>query len=210
MSALPPPRTTFFPPRSRYPPLVRCACVGSVPFLVGEGQMELPLRHRRQHRLTFGRRAQGGDEPATQHHRREIGFEHEVLAESFHQDGELDRAAADAAVLRRKRQTEPTELGELRPESRGSSRHRSRRSSARCGSRIVRAETCRRSRARWRARRRIEGPRRFPKQNEEARQECDRHHRAVSFKHRSRPRLSQRASPRTRFTGPCHSIPRGP
>ena len=116
MSALPPPRTTFLPPRSRYPPLVRCACVGRSRSSWAKARWQLPLRHRRQHRLTFGRRAQGGDEPATQHHRREIGFEHEALAESFHQDGELDRAAADTAVLRRKRQTEPTELGELRPD----------------------------------------------------------------------------------------------
>ena len=87
-----------------------------VPVLVGEGQMALPLRHRRQHRLALGRRAEGGDEATTQHHRGEIGFEHEAPAEGFHQDGELDRAAADTTILGRKWQTEPAEPGELRPD----------------------------------------------------------------------------------------------
>ena len=209
MSALAPPRTTFFPPRSRYPPLVRCACVGTSRSSWAKARWQLPLRHRRQHRLTFGRRAQGGDQPATQHHRREIRFEHEALAEGFHQDGELDRAAADAAVLRRERQTEPTELGELRPDlavpagiARGDLLHGAVVVSfvqklvgalAQDGvlGGVSKVHGVSRNRMKRCAGVRSLSPRPL-------------------FKHRSRPRLSQRASPRTRFTGPCHSIPRGP
>ena len=89
---------------------------GDVPFFMGECQMALSFHYRRQHRLPLGRRAQGGDEAAAQHHRCEIGFDDEMLAECFHEDGELDRAAPVAAVLRRKRQTQPAELGELPPD----------------------------------------------------------------------------------------------
>src|SRR5262245_33170635 len=39
-------------------------------------------------------------------------------AERLHQDGELDRAAAAAAVLRRERQAEPAELGKRGPDLR--------------------------------------------------------------------------------------------
>ena len=81
-----------------------------------EGQEATTFDHRRQHRAALGGRSQGGDHAAAQHHGREIGLDDEVPAERFHEDGELDRAATVAAILRRERQAEPTELGELRPE----------------------------------------------------------------------------------------------
>src|SRR4029077_17372500 len=77
-----------------------------VPFFKGESQMALSFAHRRQHGLTLGRRAQGGDEAAAQYHGGEVGLDDEVLAECFHEDREFDCAASIAAVLRRKRQAQ--------------------------------------------------------------------------------------------------------
>jgi hypothetical protein len=95
---------------------------GDIPFFMGECQMALPFHYRRQHRLPLGRRAQGGDEAAAQHHRCEIGFDDEMLAECFHENGVFDRAAAAAAVLRRERQAEPAERGEFGPQFRAPAR----------------------------------------------------------------------------------------
>ena len=83
---------------------------------MGESEMALSVDHRRQHGLTLGRRAQGGDEAAAQYHGGEVGLDDEVLAECFHEDGEFDCAPSIAAVLRRKRQAQPTELGEFPPD----------------------------------------------------------------------------------------------
>jgi hypothetical protein len=83
---------------------------------VGERQEAISCDHRRQQRAALGGRAQGGDQAAAEHDRSEIRLHDEVPAECFHQDGELDRAAAGAAVLRRKRQAEPAERGELGPQ----------------------------------------------------------------------------------------------
>ena len=83
---------------------------------MGKGEAAAAVDHRRQHSPALGRRSQAGDEAAAQHDGREIGLDHEVPAERLHQDGELDRAAAAAAVLQSERQAEPAERGELVPD----------------------------------------------------------------------------------------------
>ncbi len=48
--------------------------------------------------------------------RSEIGLDHERLAERFHHGHHVDRAAAEAAVLRGERQPEQAQLGKRRPD----------------------------------------------------------------------------------------------
>jgi hypothetical protein len=74
------------------------------------------FHHAGQDRPALGGRPERGDQSAAQHHRGEVGLDYEMPAERLHEDRELDRAATIAAVLGRKRQAEPTELGELRPD----------------------------------------------------------------------------------------------
>ena len=52
---------------------------------------------------------------AAEHHRGQKRFKHQRLAERLHQNGDLDRTAADAAVLFRERNAQPAEFGECRP-----------------------------------------------------------------------------------------------
>ena len=55
-------------------------------------------------------------EAAADHDGREIGLEHQRLAERFHHDGGLAAAAAEAAVFLGKGKTEQALLGELAPD----------------------------------------------------------------------------------------------
>jgi hypothetical protein len=73
---------------------------GRAPILMRERQQSAAVDHGRQDRAALFGRPQGGDEAAAQHHGGEIGLDDEVPAERLHQDRELDRAAAAAAVLR--------------------------------------------------------------------------------------------------------------
>ncbi len=84
--------------------------------LVGEGETAVAVDHRRQQRPALALGPERGDQPAAEHDGREIGLDHQVPAECLHQDRELDRAAAAAAIFECKGQAEPAEGGEFAPD----------------------------------------------------------------------------------------------
>src|SRR5262249_53277697 len=59
--------------------------------------------------------AAGRDQAGADHDGREIGLADQPAPERFHQDSDIDRAAAEPAMLFRNRQRQPAELGKLFP-----------------------------------------------------------------------------------------------
>jgi hypothetical protein len=60
-------------------------------------------------------RAAVAEEAAPQHHRAEVGLDHQAAAEFFHDDHGFDRTAAEAAEIFRERCAEQAQLSEGRP-----------------------------------------------------------------------------------------------
>ena len=81
-----------------------------------ERQIERAVGDRRQQRLLLRLAAAFGDQCRADHHRGEIGFGNQPAPERFHQDADLDRAAAKPAMVLGDRQRQPAELGELLPD----------------------------------------------------------------------------------------------
>ena len=85
---------------------------------MGEREIERAVGNFRQQRLLLRLAAAFGDQRGTDHDRGEVGFGDESAPERFHQDADLDRAAAEPVIGLRNRQRQPAEFGELLPDRR--------------------------------------------------------------------------------------------
>ncbi len=83
---------------------------------VGQGRQPLTGRERSDHVGALLRAAAGGDQPAGQHDRREVGLGSGHPAELLAHDADLDRAGADAAVVLGEGQAEQAHLRHPRPQ----------------------------------------------------------------------------------------------
>ena len=87
-----------------------------------EGQLAAAVGDRRQDRRLLRRAAGQADRGPAQHHRRQIGLQRQRAAEFLHHQHQLDRPAAEAAVLLGERHAEQAEFGVLRPHVRAPAR----------------------------------------------------------------------------------------
>ena len=78
---------------------------------VGEGQQGFARGDARKMRGLLVRAAAVAEKAAAEDHRLEVGFERERAAEGLHDDHDLDRPAAEPAVLLRERDREQSEFG---------------------------------------------------------------------------------------------------
>ena len=81
-----------------------------------ERQIQRAVGDLRQQRLLLRLAAAFRDQRGADHDGREIGLGDQPAPERFHQDADLDRAAAEPAIGFRDRQRQPAELGELLPD----------------------------------------------------------------------------------------------
>ena len=85
-------------------------------FRMRERQYQRAVGDLRQQRLLLRFGAAFRDQRCADHDGGEIGLGDEPAAECFHQNADLDGAAAEAAIGLRDRQRQPAEFGELLPE----------------------------------------------------------------------------------------------
>ena len=90
--------------------------VARLPLAVRERQLHAAIGDRRQHARLLRLAAAQPHRGAAQHHRRQVRLQDQRAAERLHHQHDLDRAAAEPAVLLGERQAEQAQLGVLRPQ----------------------------------------------------------------------------------------------
>ena len=85
-------------------------------FRMRECQIQRTVGDLWQQRLLLRLRAAFRDQRCADHDGREIGLGDQAAPERFHQDADLDRAAAEPAMGLGDRQRQPAEIGELLPD----------------------------------------------------------------------------------------------
>ena len=123
VSAQSPCVTTLLAPSSTQPPplLLRGGhhvgdVVARLPLAVRERELHAAVGDRRQHARLLRIAAAETHRGAAQHHGRQIRLQDQRAAERLHHQHDLDRAAAEPAVLLGERQAEQAEFGVLRPQ----------------------------------------------------------------------------------------------